>query len=273
MASLNLWYIAAIVLTAAAAFCGYYGAVLDGQKNSDEQSSRIEAQLKSLAGEIQQARIVKPSDERREKISELQNRYNQIAEEFFRTLPLKAAEHRSQKATEAVEELRRTAELRVVFEKVLIESRALTGAFNRNAGREIIKIENTEFPENIFQQTQGYLTYILFKFDSDAAWAFRIIFQDAAPAFQLVRIAPGTMNKPYKEQGLTNDSINLVVLPETVLVTLNTHISSAVRGNVVKEGVGRKISKDELSDEAIGLVRRMIEFAIVTMISKSKDAK
>lgn len=273
MASLNLWYVAAIVLGAAAAFCGYYGAVLDGQKNSDEQSSRIEAQLKNLAGEIQQARIAKPSDERREKISELQNRYNQIAEEFFRTLPLKAAEHQSQKATEVVEELRRTAELRVIFEKVLIESRALAGAFNQSAGREIIKVESTEFPENIFHQTKGYLTYILFKFDSGTAWAFRMIFQDASPAFQLVRIDPHTVHKPYAEQNLTNDSINLVVLPEMVFISLNAHISSEVRSNIVGERAGAKIAKDGFPDEVIGLIRRMVEFAIVTTASKNRDGR
>ncbi len=125
MASINLWYIAAIFLGACAAFCGYYGAVIEGKKNSDEQSSRIEDQLKTLADEIQKTRDDPTSAVRREKVSELQNRYNQIAEEFFRNLPLKAAEHRSQKATEAVEELRRSSELRAVFEKVRDESKAL----------------------------------------------------------------------------------------------------------------------------------------------------
>lgn len=272
MASINLWYIAAIFLGACAAFCGYYGAVIEGKKNSDEQSSRIEDQLKTLADEIQKTRDDPTSAVRREKVSELQNRYNQIAEEFFRNLPLKAAEHRSQKATEAVEELRRSSELRAVFEKVRDESKALAGAFNRSAGREAVTVASSEFPKNIFQQDQGQLTYILFQFGPDATWAFRLIFQDATPAFQLIRLDPRTAGKPYEEQGFTNDSINLVVLPETFFISLNTHISSEVRGNVVGTRAGTEIPKVELADEAAALVRRMIEFAIVAATSNDKNA-
>lgn len=272
IASLNLWYVAAIIFGALAAFCGYYGSLIENRKNSDEQSSRIESQLQDLADDIQRARRDHPSDEGKDRVSDLQNRYDQIAEEFFRNLPLRTAEHQSQQASEIVTELRRTAELREVFENVLTESRALAIAFNNQAGREILEIESSSVPDNVFRLPPGYLTYVLFRFDSGETWAFRLIFQDATPAFQLVRIEPSTAGRNYSEMGLTNDSINLVVLPETFSTSLNTHISVQVRTEIVSDEDREERPKMELSDRAVTLVRRMIEFSIVLNNARNEDA-
>lgn len=86
---MNSYYIASIVCTALAAYCGYLGASYESKSDSEQQTTKIEGQLKELGSRIEllstgdPTRKVTSSD-----LSNIQREFHAIAEDFYKNLPI-----------------------------------------------------------------------------------------------------------------------------------------------------------------------------------------
>ena len=106
---MNAGYIAAIFFGAITAFCTYYGSVVDGKKNADQQATRIESALQSLGGEIQELRITgnNTADQNTE-VDAIDERYRSLAEDFLKSIPVRRAEAEVKTAQKREEEIKKT---------------------------------------------------------------------------------------------------------------------------------------------------------------------
>ncbi|MBK8210878.1 MAG: hypothetical protein IPK78_13860 [Rhodospirillales bacterium] len=84
---------------------------MEGRRSSEEQGSRIESQLQTLGGKIQELRLAAASPAQSAKIQEVDEKYRALAEEFFRSIPLRTAQEEARTAKQQVEEVQKTQEI------------------------------------------------------------------------------------------------------------------------------------------------------------------
>jgi len=263
---INAWYIAAIILGAAAAFCAYYGSIVEGKRSSEEQTSRIETQLQSLGTQIQDLRHTASSSAQSATIEEVDKKYQALAEEFFRSVPLRTAQEEVRTAKQRVEEVQKTQEVEAYFRVVKREAEKLAAAYNKSAGRTILELQSNGVPKNLFRPSQDHPAYVMLKFAAAKYWAIRIIsYPGRTLALQFVRLVSPDGSADYPRMQLTNDSINLVLLKDQFGVSLNQSISDAVRANVA-EGISlQKQPLDKIESVATELTRRIIEYELLPL--------
>lgn len=263
---INAWYIAAIVLGAAAAFCAYYGSIVEGKRSSEEQTSRLETQLQSLGTQIQELRHGADSPAQSAKVEEVDKKYQALAEEFFRSAPLRSAQEEARTAKQRVEEVQRTQEIETYFRAVKGEAEKLAVAYNRSAGRTVLELDSNGVPENLFNPSQDHPAYVLLKFAGPKYWGIRIVsYPDRTIALQLVRLLSSDGSPDYQKMQLTNDSINLVLLKDQFGVSLNQSISDAVKANVT-DGISlQRQPLDKFESVATELTRRVIEYELLPL--------
>lgn len=266
---INAWYIAAIVLGAAAAFCAYYGSIVEGRKSSDEQSSRIETQLQRLGTQIQELRHGAESPAESAKVEEVDKKYQALAEEFFRSIPLRSAQEEERTAKQRVEEVQKTQEVETYFRAVKREAERLAAAYNRAAGRNVLELQSNSVPDNLFRPTHEHPAYVLLKFPGPKYWAVRIVsYPDRTVALQFVRLLSPDGSPTYQRMQLTSDSINLVLLKDQFGVSLNQSISEAVRANITQGISTQRQSIDMFEAVATELTRKIIEYELLPLQAK-----
>lgn len=263
---INAWYIAAILFGAAAAFCGYYGSFVEGKRSSDEQTSRVETQLQSLGTQIQDLRHIADSPAQSAKVEEAEKRYQILAEEFFRTAPLRSAQEAERTAKQRVEEVQKTQEVEAYFRAVKRDAEKLAAAYNRSAGRTVLELQSNRIPENLFRPSQDHPAYVLLKFSGPKYWGIRIVsYPDRTLALQFVRLLSPDGSADYQKMQLTNDSINLIMHKDQFGVSLNQSISNAVKVNVT-EGISlQRQPLDKFESLATELTRRVIEYELLPL--------
>jgi hypothetical protein len=265
---INAWYIAAIVLGAVAAFCTYYGSVVESRHNSEEQSARLESQLQSLGTKIQELRLAPGSSDRSAELREVEEKYRALAEEFFRSMPLRTAQEEVRTAQQQVEEVQRTQELEAHFRAIQREAEKLAAAYNRSAGKIVLEVEGNGVPKNLFRPTGNHPAYVLLKFRGPKFWGIRIVsYPDRTLALQFVRLFSPDGSSNYQMMQLTNDSINLVILKDQFNISLNQSVSDAVKANVTDGLSTTRQSTDELEAVAAELTRRIIEYELLSLNS------
>ncbi len=172
---INAWYIAAIFLGAVAAFCAYYGSIVESKRSSEEQTSRIETQLQSLGTQLQDLRHTEDLPARSAKVEEVDKKYQAIAEEFFRSAPLRTAQEEARTAKHRVEEVQKTQEVEAYFRTVKREAEKLAAAYNKSAGRTVLELQSNGVPENLFRPSQDHPAYVLLKFVGPKYWSIRVV--------------------------------------------------------------------------------------------------
>lgn len=263
---INAWYIAAIVLGAATAFCAYYGSTVDDKRSSEEQTTRIETQLQNLGTQIQALRHTTDSPNQSAMVADVDKKYQALAEEFFRSAPLRSAQEEARTASQRVEEVQKTQELETYFRAVKHEAEKLATAYNRSAGRTVLELQSNGVPENLFRPSQSHPAYILLQFAGPKYWGIRIVsYPDQTLALQFVRLLSPDGSSEYQKMLLTNDSINLVMLKDQFGVSLNQSVADAVRANVT-EGISlQRQPLDRFESVANELTRRIIEYELLTL--------
>lgn len=268
MLGMNFWYIAAILLGAAAAFCAYYAASIDGKRSSEEQTSRIESQLQILGTQIQELRHDADSPVQTAKLQEVDKRYQALAEEFFRSVPLRAAQEEARTAKQLVEEVQKTQEVEVYFRSIKREVEKLSAAYNGSAGQVVLEIQSNGVPENVFRPLKNHPAYVLLKFRGPKYWGIRIVsYPDRTIALQFVRLLSPDGSSNYQAMQLTNDSINLVMFKDQFGVSLNESISDAVKANVTDGISTARQPLDKFDAVATELTRRIIEYELLPLKS------
>src|SRR6266511_4389361 len=100
--------------------------MVEGRRSSEEQSSRIESQLQTLGTQIQELRLGSDSPSQSAKIQEVDEKYRALAEEFFRSIPLRTAQEEARTAKQQVEEVQKTQELEAYFSAVKREAEKMS---------------------------------------------------------------------------------------------------------------------------------------------------
>jgi hypothetical protein len=261
--TMNPWYIAGILFGTIAAFCTYYGSVVGGRENSEKLTTRIESKLQTLGTQIQELRLVE-SPAQSAKIQEVDEKYRALAEEFFRSVPLRAAQEEARTAKQQVEEIQKTQEVEAHFRAVKREAEKLAAAYNRSAGRVVLEIQSNGVPENLYRAPQDHPAYVLLKFPGPKYWATRIVsYPDRTFALQFVRLLSPDGSSNYKAMQLTNDSINLVLLKDQFWMSLNQLISDPVKANITDGLPTTRQPLDRFEPTATDLTRRIIEYELL----------
>lgn len=263
---INTWYVAAILFGAVAAFCAYRGSIVEGNRSSEEQTSRIETQLQQLGTELQGLRHTADSPAQVARVEEADKKYQELAETFFQVAPLRSAQEDERTARQRVEEVQKTQEIEAYFSAVNREVEMLAAAYNQSAGRTIIEIESSGVPENLFMPSQDHPGYVLLSFSGQRYWGVRIVFYpNRALALQFVRLISPDGSSDYKRMQLSNDSINMVLMDGTFSVSLNQSISDAVRANVT-DGISlERQDQEQFLPIAVDLARRVIEYELLLL--------
>jgi hypothetical protein len=263
---MNIWYIAAIILGAAAAFSAYYGSIVEGRRSSQEQTSRIESQLQTLGTQIQELRLDADSPAQSAKIQEADKKYRTLAEEFFRAIPLRTAEEEARTAKQQVDEIKKTQEMEAYFRAAKREAERLATAYNRAAGKVLLELQSNGVPENLFRPSQNHPAYVLLKFQGPKYWGIRIVsYPDRTLALQFVRLLSPDGSSNYSTMQLTNDSINLVLFTDQFRISLNQSISDAVKANITHGFSTAQQPLDGFESVVTELTRRIIEYELLTL--------
>ncbi len=262
IASLNLWYIAAIVFGALTAFCGYYGSILESRRSSNDQSSRIESQLEDLAGELKKAKAVSGDVESSEAVAQIEDRYDELAAQFFKNLPIRAANYQSERASQEALQLESTSKVRGIFEALLDECQAIEKAFNQQSTQNIFLTKSSPPPGNFFKEPAGNLTYIIFDFVNGGQWGaeFRLIEGKLMINFGQV--------KPELDFGEKHSYISM---PDSISFILNEKTFSLISRGIEFERIvsgtfpnGRRdVGAEKLVELAATVMQRMTEHAII----------
>jgi hypothetical protein len=264
--SMNVWYIAAIFFGAVAAFCTYYGSVVEGRRSSEEQTTRIESKLQTLGTQIQELRLGVDSPNKSAKIQEVDERYRTLAEEFFRSMPLRAAQEEVRTAKQQVDEIQRTQEIEAHFQAVKREAEKLAAAYNRSAGRVVLELQSNGVQENLFDVSQDHPAFVLLKILGQKYWVARIVtYPDRTFALQFVRLLSPDGSSNYKTMQLTNDSINFVLFKDEFGISLNQSISDSVKANITEGLSIERQPMDNFEATARDLTRRIIEYELLPL--------
>jgi len=265
---INGWYIAAILFGAAAAFCAYYGSMVDDKRSSQEQTSRIESQLQTLGTQIQELRIDANTSGQSVKIQEADEKYQAIAEEFFRSIQLRTAQEEARTAKQQVEEIQKTQKVEAYFLAVKREAEKLATAYNRSAGQIVLEILSNAVPSNLFRASEDHPAYILLKFSGPKYWGIRIVsYPDRTLALQFVRLVSPDGFPNYQTMRLTNDSINLLLFDGQFGISLNQSISDAVKVNITNGLSVDRQPLDAFDSVASEIIRRIIEYELLPLNS------
>ena len=261
---MNIWYITAIIFGAIAAFCAYKGSVVEGRRSSQEQTSHIESKLQTLGMQIQDLRVDPNSANKLAKIQEIDDKYKSLAEEFFRSAPIRVAEEKMRTAKQRVEDVQKAQEVEAYFKVVKREVEKLAIAYNNTAQKNILKIESGFIPNNAVHSSIDHSAYILLIFSDSKYWGIRIVsYPDRILALQFVHLLSTDGSANYQKMQLTNDSINLVFFKDHFGISLNQSISTSVKANIT-DGLPSEFSLDKFEIVAAGIARKIIEFELLS---------
>jgi hypothetical protein len=142
------------------------------------------------------------------------------------------------------------------------EAGALVSSFNAAGTGNLLTIQASEFPNNIFRDTGVYR--ILVSFGDQIYWMIRFVtYPDRTLALQLVRVKGKEHASVHDNFMLTNDSINLVFVEKEFWVSLNQSISKDVVTDIVGDLPRNHRPLDVFESTLILLLRRAIERELV----------
>lgn len=261
---MNAWYIAAIFFGAVVAFCTYYGSVVESRRSADEQTTHIESTLQVLGTQIQELRLGADSPAQSAKIEEVDEKYRELAEEFFQSILLRTAQEEERTAKQQVEEIQKTQEVEAHFRAVKHEAEKLAAAYNRSGGKVVLELQSNGVPENLFRTPQIHPAYVLLKFPGPKYWAVRIVaYPDRTLALQFARLLSPDGSSNYEAMQLTNDSINLILFKDRFGLSLNQSISDPVKANVTDRLPTTRQPLDQFEATATELTRHIIEYELL----------
>lgn len=265
---MNVWYFAAILLGALSAFCAYHGASIQGRKSSEEHTSRIEGRLEELGNQIADyalaARTTASNDGELEAID---NKYVELAKQYFGTLPLKSAEEQERIAREKVSDLKKRQAVAANLRAIYDEAKSIATAYS--AANAAHKIEANGYRlESFASDDVGQMPIVLISIDSSGYWAIRAVsYPDGALAIQFVRVVPTTEEFDIDKLALTNDSINFFTRDARIHKSVNSKISTGVQSNIANAVDERDMAERSLVEIGAIVVQRLIEYELLKSAS------
>jgi len=184
------------------------------------------------------------------------------AKQFFEGVKLRKEAIRQRNQEKADARLVRSNQIRSLITKVDEEIAPIVAAFNDAAGQQLLNLQISEFPANVFEDLGRYR--ILISFGTRAYWLVRFVtYDDGTLALQLVKVIGEPNAKVSDVFNLTNDSINLVFGSQEFWVSLNSRISDDVASEVVRDIPRANRPLEQLPGTMISLLRNCIELELV----------
>lgn len=275
--NVNIYYILAVFFGAAALFFGYLGSTVDSQVSAEdakratqEQTEHIEGQLKDLGNKIQALHSSPPVSNNEKEIEQIQSKYNSIAEDFYKNLPVEVEEHRGRSATKTIQQLQRTRQIEAHVHKLEGVAQGLVSAFNYRNPTKPITINVSEFPVNLWASETKETYRTLLSFAVDSHWAIRFTwYPDRTPALEFTRMT--SKDSPGKDRQffLTTDSIQLVLLGEKFRPSLNQSISEDLKERVMKEIPKTEVPMEKFDEVAKGILETVIKHQLLQQSLKA----
>lgn len=239
---MNNYYILAFVFGAAAILFGYRGATVDSQTSAEEarlitneQTVRIEGQLKDLGNKIQalSSNAIGPKTEK--EIEQIQSEYKEIADAFYKNLPVELEEHKGRSATKTIQQLEKTRQIEPHIHRLETVAKGLASAFNSKNPNTPITIKCSDFPINIFTPSGRKEYETRLSFASDYYWSIHFLgYSDGTPALEFMRLTFEDI--PGKERLFfdTPDSLELIMLGDKFKPSLHTTMSDDLKERIMK---------------------------------------
>ena len=150
--------------------------------------------------------------------------YEGAAHQFYGELKNRIKERKRIEEELIDNEIRKSKVLGSRIEDIEREAGALVSSFNAAGAENLLTIQASEFPNNIFRDTGDYQFLVLF--GDQIYWMIRFVtYPDRTLALQLVRVKGEEHASVHDNFMLTNDSINLVFVENEFWVSLNQSIS------------------------------------------------
>ncbi|GFO82456.1 MAG: hypothetical protein A49_20830 [Methyloceanibacter sp.] len=251
MPELNWFYVLAVTLLAAGGISGYLGT----QWSSDQSDERIVSKIDSLRTELRAAGQQPDSPEKTARIEHVNSEYEALAKMFYQNREARAAKEELRSAEEKAADVERKSIAETYLRSVAREAEQLASAYNKAAGREVIKVTDG---------INHHLPHVLLEFEGPSFWAARVTtYPDGIRAVQFLRLESPDGSPNYDALMLTDDSLNLVLLGDEFGLSLNSNISSAMKANVTDGLNVDRQPKDNLEPFATKVLQRIIEFQLL----------
>ena len=188
--------------------------------------------------------------------------YEGAAHQFYGELRNRINEQKRIEEEQWADEVAKTVAWGNRIKEIEKEVGALASSFNAAGAGDLLTIQASDFPNNIFRDTGVYR--IVVTFGDQIYWMIRFVtYPDRTLALQLVRVRGKDHASVHDNFLLTNDSINLVFAEEGFWVSLNQSISKDVVTDIIGDFPRNHRPLDVFNSTLILLLRRVIERELV----------
>ena len=257
---MNGYYIAAIFFGAIMTFCMIRGGIIQGRKSTVEQTTIIEQNIKALGNKIQTIQD-QPKTTQQTKLDEIKKEYNELAINFFKSLPIKVEQEKARNTEKTISNLEKSRSIEKHIKFLKQEAENLITAYNSTGTHAEIKLKSTKFPLNIIDPRNKEPYYTLISFSKSIHWMIRFVnYPDGTLALQFVRVIapPGVENE--LQYNFTNESINLVFMNNQFSISKNQSISDGVYKHILGELTLNNKAMTEFDIFTKTLLKNIIEY-------------
>jgi len=188
--------------------------------------------------------------------------YEGAAHQFYGELKNRINQQKRIEEEQVDSEIAKSKVLGSRIKEIEKEVGALASSFNAAGAGNLLTIQASDFPDNIFRDTGVYR--ILVSFGDQIYWMIRFVtYPDRTLALQLVRVRGKEDASVHDNFMLTNDSINLVFKEEEFWVSLNQSISKDIVTDIIGELPRNHRPLDVFESTIILLLRRAIERELI----------
>jgi hypothetical protein len=274
---MNIYYIFAVLFGAAALFFGYFGSTVDSRNSADDakrtaqdQTERIEGQLKDLGNKIQSLHSSSTPSSTEKEIRQIQSEYNAIADAFYRNLPIEVEEHKGRSATKTIQQLELTRQIESHVHKLEAVAQGLVSAFNSKNPSKPITIRFSDFPVNLFVPEARGNHQTLLSFAPDSHWSIRfVLYPDGTPALEFIRLTSQDMPGKDREFFDTRDSIQLRLMGGEFEPDLHVSMSADLKDRVMNGIPQTKASMEKFDEVARKILETVIKYQLLQQSLKA----
>ncbi|MDH5739503.1 MAG: hypothetical protein OEY77_04180 [Nitrospira sp.] len=236
----------------------------DAKRTTQQQTERIEGQLKDLGNKIQALHSSSGLSNAEKEIEEIQGEYNAIADAFYKNLPIEVEEHKGRNATKTIQQLEATRKIESHVHRLESLAQGLVSAFNSKNHSKSITISSLEFPVNLFDPSARGKYQTLLSFAQDSHWSIRFVwYPDGTPALEFIRLTSQDKSGKDREFFMTSDSIQLVLMGGQFRSSLNQSISDDLKDRVMKDIPQTVASMENFDGAAKAILEAVIKYQLL----------
>ncbi|MDH4205343.1 MAG: toll/interleukin-1 receptor domain-containing protein [Desulfobacteraceae bacterium] len=195
----------------------------------------------------------------------IKQEYEGAAHQFFGEIKNRIKQKKEVEKSQEEAEVTKSKLLSARIKEIEREAGSLVSSFKAAGAGDILTIQASIFPDNIFRETGTYR--ILVSFRDQMHWLVRFVtYPDRTLALQLVRVRGKEQASVHDNFMLTNDSINLVLSEDKFWISLNQAISKEIVTDIIGDLPRKNRSLDFFTSTVLELLRRTIERELILRV-------